>query len=421
MPAALFIAALVTLSSFTFGHFSAIHSQTRDRFARQGVGAVGLSFALFLSAMFVFKVTGEYSRGSFLLQLITTATIVAVYRVAAVGVVGFAIDRGYVETARVVLAGDQIHLTQVQQNLTDQGLQVVGTFQLPLRHQSDESGAEDEIDLARVRRVVAECRMLQPDHIVLVPSQIHFNKVEELANLLSELPAAIHLDPLAITNCLPTGRVSALGNQATIQLIPRPLSLVDRILKRALDIIVAISALVLLSPLLLITAAAIKLDSRGPVLFRQKRHGFNNDLIRVLKFRSMTVTEDGDAFRQATRDDPRVTRVGRVLRRSNADELPQLLNVLLGEMSIVGPRPHPVALNEEYESRIVPFMRRHNIKPGITGWAQINGYRGETNTAGKMQKRVEHDLYYIDNWSLMFDIRIILLTLWSSKARANAY
>jgi len=212
-----------------------------------------------------------------------------------------------------------------------------------------------------------------------------------------------------------------LGSQTTIQLIPRPLSLVDRALKRVLDVVLAAGVLALLWPVLLIIAAAIKFDSRGPILFRQTRHGFNNDPIRIFKFRSMTVTEDGDDFKQARKRDPRVTRVGRVLRRSNADELPQLFNVLLGEMSIVGPRPHPVALNEQYQSHIIHFMRRHNIKPGITGWAQVNGYRGETSSLDKMEKRVEHDLYYIDNWSLMLDIKIILLTVFSSKALLNAY
>ena len=173
--------------------------------------------------------------------------------------------------------------------------------------------------------------------------------------------------------------------------------------------------------MLLVISAAIKLDSRGPIFFRQTRHGYNNEPIGVFKFRSMTVTEDGEAFTQASKIDPRVTAVGQILRRTNADELPQLFNVLLGEMSIVGPRPHPIALNEQFNRRLAPFMRRHNIKPGITGWAQVNGYRGETNTLEKMQRRLEHDLYYIDNWTFLFDIQIILMTIISPKAYTNAY
>ena len=157
------------------------------------------------------------------------------------------------------------------------------------------------------------------------------------------------------------------------------------------------------------------------MLFWQERHGYNNSVIRVAKFRSMTPCNDKGPFVQATRDDRRVTNVGRILRRTNINKLPQLLNVLIGNMSIVGPRPHATAHNALFEGRIVPFARRHNIKPGITGWAQVNGHRGETDTLEKMQRRVEHDLYYIDNWSLLLDLKIILLTLFSRRAYVNAY
>jgi len=175
------------------------------------------------------------------------------------------------------------------------------------------------------------------------------------------------------------------------------------------------------SPVFVIISLAIKLDSCGPVLSRQTRHGYNNEIIRVLKFRSMTVMEDGDNFTPVIRHDQRVTRLGRFLRRTNIDELPQLFNVLVGDMSIVGPRPHAIAQNEAFAVLISSFWRRHNVKPGITGWAQVNGYRGDTDTLEKMQRRVEQDLYYIDNWSLLFDLRIILLTLFSRKVYTNAY
>jgi lipopolysaccharide/colanic/teichoic acid biosynthesis glycosyltransferase len=166
----------------------------------------------------------------------------------------------------------------------------------------------------------------------------------------------------------------------------------------------------------------IKLDSRGPVLFRQLRHGFNDEPIKVLKFRTMTTFEDTrHEFRQAVRGDPRITRVGRILRRTNIDELPQLLNVLKGEMSMVGPRPHAVAHNEMYQDQIRGMSRRHNVKPGITGWAQVNGLRGETDTIEKMRKRVEYDLYYVANWSLVFDLKIMVMTLISKHAYTNAY
>ena len=184
----------------------------------------------------------------------------------------------------------------------------------------------------------------------------------------------------------------------------------------------ASTLLVLLWPLFLIVAVLIKLDSPGPVFFRQTRHGYNNEPIGVLKFRSMTTFDDSrDEFRQAVRDDPRVTRVGRFMRRTNIDELPQLINVLRGEMSLVGPRPHAVTHNDMFADQIRCMFRRHNVKPGITGWAQVNGLRGETDTFEKMQKRIEHDLYYVDNWSFFFDLKIMIMTVALKRAFTNAY
>jgi lipopolysaccharide/colanic/teichoic acid biosynthesis glycosyltransferase len=179
--------------------------------------------------------------------------------------------------------------------------------------------------------------------------------------------------------------------------------------------------LVLGSPLLLAVALLIKLDSKGPVIFRQRRNGFNQQEFRVFKFRTMTTLDDGPVIRQATRDDGRITAAGKILRATNIDELPQLLNVLLGNMSLVGPRPHAVAHNNAYEERIRLYARRHNVKPGITGWAQVRGFRGETDSIQKMRDRVEHDLYYIDHWSLFFDIKILVMTLFSLRSYRNAY
>ena len=202
-----------------------------------------------------------------------------------------------------------------------------------------------------------------------------------------------------------------------------PLSAFDLAVKRAFDVCASAIGLLTLSPLLLTVAFGIKLESRGPVLFRQNRHGYNNQLIPIIKFRTMTVVEDGETsatFTQARSNDDRVTRLGRVLRRTNIDELPQLINVLRGEMSLIGPRPHPIALNTIFREQIVPYSRRHNVKPGLTGWAQVNGFRGETDTFEKMQRRIEYDMFYVDNWSFIFDLKILLLTLFSKTAYHNA-
>jgi putative colanic acid biosynthesis UDP-glucose lipid carrier transferase len=195
----------------------------------------------------------------------------------------------------------------------------------------------------------------------------------------------------------------------------------EQALKRTLDIAGALTGLVLLSPLMLIVAVAIKLDSSGPLLFRQARIGFSGRPFRIYKFRTMTVAEDGEVIPQATRNDARVTRLGRLLRRSSIDELPQLFNVLKGEMSLVGPRPHALAHDNQYTRLIANYSFRHHMKPGITGWAQVCGFRGETPTVDLMERRLEHDLWYINNWTIWLDIKTVLLTVVLLMTQDDAY
>jgi undecaprenyl-phosphate galactose phosphotransferase/putative colanic acid biosynthesis UDP-glucose lipid carrier transferase len=187
------------------------------------------------------------------------------------------------------------------------------------------------------------------------------------------------------------------------------------------DIIGAAAALVLFSPLLLLCALLIRLDSSGPILFKQKRNGFNGHAFVIYKFRTMRVLEDGDNIPQAIRNDPRVTRLGRWLRLTSIDELPQLFNVIRGNMSLVGPRPHAVAHNNEYQQIVANYAYRHHVKPGITGWAQVNGFRGQTQTVDLMARRVDHDLWYINNWSPWLDLRILLKTLMMIYRQPMAY
>jgi len=242
----------------------------------------------------------------------------------------------------------------------------------------------------------------------------------DLASSLSELPVALHIVPVTALELLAGAQIGEFGGLPTIRVQRPQLSPFDLVVKRYFDVLAATVGLIVLSPLFLVVSIAVKLDSAGPVFFRQKRHGFNNEPIRVLKFRSMTTVEDGDDFTPAVKDDPRVTRLGRILRRTNIDELPQLINVLQGDMSIVGPRPHATAQNKFFQTKIGGLSRRHTVKPGITGWAQVNGFRGQIDSLEKMQRRVEHDLYYIDNWSFLLDVKIILLTLLSKRAYTNA-
>ena len=191
--------------------------------------------------------------------------------------------------------------------------------------------------------------------------------------------------------------------------------------KRATDLVLATLGLIMLAPVFAAIAIAIKVTSPGPVFFKQRRYGLEGEEILVYKFRSMTVCEDGADVRQASRTDSRITKIGRFLRRSSLDELPQLINVIEGKMSLVGPRPHAVAHNELYRKLISGYMIRHKVRPGITGWAQVHGLRGETDTVEKMEQRVHYDLDYLSNWSLMLDLRILVRTLRIVASGDNAY
>jgi putative colanic acid biosynthesis UDP-glucose lipid carrier transferase len=217
------------------------------------------------------------------------------------------------------------------------------------------------------------------------------------------------------------GRLQDMNGVPVVGLCETPFTGTNRLVKRLSDIVLASLILVLIAPLLLAIAIAIKLTSPGPVIFKQRRNGLDGEEIVVYKFRSMRTQDDGDVVQQATKDDPRITPLGRFLRRSSLDELPQFINVLQGRMSIVGPRPHAVAHNEQYRQLIKAYMVRHKVKPGITGWAQIHGHRGETDTIEKMQARVEYDLEYLRNWSLGLDLQIIARTIKVVFFDRNAY
>ena len=239
----------------------------------------------------------------------------------------------------------------------------------------------------------------------------HQQRVLDLLDELHDTTASIYFTPDIFVYELIQARMDNIGGMPLVALCETPFSGLNGIIKRLSDVAFATAILLLISPVLLIIAIAIKISSPGPVFFSQKRYGLDGEEIIVYKFRSMTVCEDGDTIKQATRNDVRITKLGAILRKYSLDELPQFINVLQGRMSIVGPRPHAVAHNEMYRGMIKGYMMRHKVKPGITGWAQINGCRGETDTVEKMQKRIEYDLDYLRNWSLGLDSIIILKTV----------
>jgi putative colanic acid biosynthesis UDP-glucose lipid carrier transferase len=246
-------------------------------------------------------------------------------------------------------------------------------------------------------------------------------RILKLLEELRDTTASIYFVPDIFVSDLIQARVDSIGGLPVVAVCESPFYGFNGVVKRASDFVLSLLILLLISPLMLAIAAGVKLSSPGPILFKQRRYGLDGKRIVVYKFRSMTVAEDGDVVRQATKNDSRVTRFGAFLRRTSLDELPQFINVLQGRMSIVGPRPHAVAHNEMYRKLIRGYMIRHKVKPGITGWAQVNGWRGETETVDKMKRRIEFDLAYLRNWSLLLDLQIILKTVVVVLQKDNAY
>jgi putative colanic acid biosynthesis UDP-glucose lipid carrier transferase len=246
-------------------------------------------------------------------------------------------------------------------------------------------------------------------------------RIGEMVRELRDTTASIYFVPDVFAFDLIQGRLVQINGMPAISVCDTPFHGMDAVSKRVTDIVLAGVALLLLAPLMLLIALAVKLTSQGPVVFRQRRYGLNGEEIMVYKFRSMTVTEDGAVVTQATKADKRVTPLGRILRSSSLDELPQLLNVLEGKMSVVGPRPHAVAHNEQYRKLINGYMIRHKVRPGITGLAQVNGLRGETETVEKMSERVRFDLESLSHWTPWLDVKIIFKTLWVIARDQNAY
>ncbi|WP_156876963.1 undecaprenyl-phosphate glucose phosphotransferase [Paludibacterium yongneupense] len=246
-------------------------------------------------------------------------------------------------------------------------------------------------------------------------------RVMALLEALQDCTASIYFLPDLFIFDMIQACIDDVAGFPVVGICESPFVGIDGVVKRASDIVLSLMILAVIWPVMLALAVAVKLSSPGPALFRQHRYGANGENILVYKFRSMTVMEDGDSVQQATRSDSRLTPIGAFIRKTSLDELPQFINVLQGRMSIVGPRPHANAHNEMYRKLIKGYMLRHKVRPGITGWAQVNGYRGETDTVDKMQRRIEYDLDYLRNWSIWFDLKIIALTVWTVLRGHNAY
>ncbi len=372
---------------------------------------------------FLTKTTDEFSRGWLLLFYASGLLVV----LGVQGLVQFslhhAIRRGLLAMRRVMLVGPSDEIGRITEEMAGKqsGVRVACTVVLPEQTRaSDGACGRASLDAA-LEAAVTEARAKKVQDVIILTDWSRSDLIGRIADAFTLLPVGVHLGATGVIGRFSEARVGRIGSATALSLTEAPLGPGQTAVKRSFDIVISGLALVLLAPLLGLLALLVRLDSPGPVFFRQRRRGYNLEEFRIWKFRTMTTMDDGATVIQAQANDPRVTPVGRYLRRFNLDELPQLVNVLLGEMSIVGPRPHAVAHDLLFEKRIVAYPRRLQVKPGITGWAQIHGYRGATDTDDAMRARVEHDLYYIDNWSIGLDLYIIAMTVMSPRAYRNAH
>lgn len=387
--------------------------------ARETIVVWSGTFAVLAVAAFTMKISSEFSRGAVVLFYAGGLTILLAWRWFVASRVLKSLANGSFVRRRIIVIAEQGQNVSSRplNELRRYGYDPVATCEVsreeiasPGIPASLRSKLADLIEVARRERI---------EDIHVLVGWHHHRTIDGILDALAVLPISVHLIPDESAARFLSYPVANIGDTWTAVLRRMPLSKFERAAKRCFDVALATAALFTLMPLMVMTAILIKLDSRGPVFFLQKRNGFNDQTFDIFKFRTMHV--HCDEIKQATRDDPRVTRLGRWLRKSSIDELPQIFNVIRGEMSLVGPRPHATSHNSEYEKLIANYAFRHHVKPGLTGWAQVNGFRGETRYVEQMERRVEHDLWYINNWSPWLDLKIVLWTVVVALRQDTAY
>jgi len=390
---------------------------------REGSQLLGLWTLVFAASILytvAFKLSDDFSRLWWATWFALTVVSTAVLRVGVRTLADRLRARG-VDRRTAVIVGGGRDARRLADQLSAQpwlGLQVRGWFA--------PSTSRQRLDglplLGSVDALEHYVRRLHIDQVWIALPMSAESEIKDVLHRLRHSTADIKLVPDLFGMQMLNHSVEQMAGVPIINLRSSPLRGDAYVLKAVEDHVLAFLILLLISPLMLAIALGVKLSSPGPVFFRQRRHGLNGRAIKVLKFRSMRVhAEASGKVTQARKGDPRVTPFGAFLRRTSLDELPQFINVLMGDMSIVGPRPHAIAHNHEFMDQVDDYMQRHRVKPGITGWAQVNGLRGETDTLDKMARRVEHDLYYLQNWSLAFDLRIIVMTVFKGFIGRNAY
>jgi putative colanic acid biosynthesis UDP-glucose lipid carrier transferase len=384
------------------------------------------TFFVLLTIAYLTKTTDQFSRVAMTTWLVATPFALSAWRVAARLALTRLLRRDEHRRNVLVWGGGEIadQLVGTIRGNPGLGLRLVDHVAVPEGDCAGQGAAPRAIDpRAFSATEEIELRAKRGEFSVLYVTLTPGTRpmIPDLLDRLSDTTVSVYMVPDFITTHLFHGHWSKLEGIPIVSVFDTPFWGADGWLKRVQDLVLSAVILALIALPMLVIAGLVKASSPGPVLFRQTRYGFGGRPIEVLKFRTMTVCENGPHVPQARRDDPRVTPIGRFLRRTSLDELPQFINVFRGEMSIVGPRPHAVAHNEFYRGQVKGYMLRHKVKPGITGWAQVNGWRGETDDMYKMERRVEHDLWYIRNWSFWLDIKIILLTVWRGFTGGNVY
>ena len=410
------------------GRFTEIYTSWSGRpfFRDEVIRLIVTWLATFLFLIFVIfaaKTSGQFSRFVLISWLFVTPVLLIANRYL-LRTVQANLKRVGINNRTIAIAGiteQGLRFANAVENQPDSGFQIAGFYDLDCHQVSTVELPNHYARIGDKAAMVEAARNGEWDQIYIAPSLGQQAASIGLINELSETITPIRLIPDNFTQSLLHSRYLEIADTPVLCIYDSPLAAHHVFLKRLEDIFFGLILLTLTSPVMLLIASVIKLTSPGPVLFKQTRHGLRGEKFQVLKFRTMTVCENGDNIKQATRNDCRITRIGAFLRKTSLDELPQFLNVLQGNMSVVGPRPHAVAHNEEYRQLIPGYMLRHLMKPGITGLAQIHGWRGETDTLFKMQKRVEYDMEYIHRWSLALDIKIIFVTAFKTLYDKNAY
>jgi putative colanic acid biosynthesis UDP-glucose lipid carrier transferase len=413
MAAALFVAVLFVAAMRMQKLYGPVRLVAIADQARSVLSAWCGAFLILASGVFTWGVTRELSRGDVLLFWALGVVALLAHRIFWWLFLPRALESGALRgRTAVCLTCEHAPPAGFADNLTRHGYHLEAHFHAP----ADEPARDRVLD-----DLIKMCRSSEIEEILLFVDPERMTHVRSIARRLRVLPLPVTFVPFGALSQIFQRAHSEIGDAVAIELQRAALTPVEQAMKRTVDIAVSLVALALLSPLFAIVALAIKLDSKGPVFFRQTRHGFNGRPFRIFKFRSMSVMEDGDVVRQAQKQDARVTRVGYWIRRFSIDEIPQLINVFDGDMSIVGPRPHAAAHDRHFTSMIEKYTFRHHMKSGITGWAQVCGARGETDTLDKMQKRVELDLWYINNWSIWLDFSVMIRTVFVVFSTENAH